>query len=67
MLLRGGNGKAPSVDAATPSIAPSAHPEDRAERRQVTVMKPIPIRNKPHPRIAVLKICLQASGSLFNT
>jgi class 3 adenylate cyclase len=31
-------GKAPSVDAATPSSAPSASPEDRAERRQVTVM-----------------------------
>ena len=30
--------KAPSVDAATASSAPSAHPEDRAERRQVTVM-----------------------------
>jgi class 3 adenylate cyclase/predicted ATPase len=30
--------KAPSVDAATTSDAPSAHPEDRAERRQVTVM-----------------------------
>src|SRR5262249_54282501 len=26
------------TDAATPSSAPSAHPEDRAERRQVTVM-----------------------------
>src|SRR6476659_7941601 len=31
-------GKAPSVDAATTSDTPSAHPEDRAERRQVTVM-----------------------------
>ena len=31
-------GKAPSVDATTASSAPSAHPEDRAERRQVTVM-----------------------------
>ena len=30
--------KSPSVDAATTSSAPSAHPEDRAERRQVTVM-----------------------------
>src|SRR4029078_3767411 len=30
--------KAPSGDAATTSRAPSAHPEDRAERRQVTVM-----------------------------
>src|SRR6202040_1917952 len=30
--------KTPSVDAATTSSAPSAHPEDRAERRQVTVM-----------------------------
>src|SRR5271169_608630 len=30
--------KTPSVDAATASSAPSAHPDDRAERRQVTVM-----------------------------
>jgi class 3 adenylate cyclase/tRNA A37 threonylcarbamoyladenosine biosynthesis protein TsaE len=30
--------KAPPVDAATTSADPSAHPEDRAERRQVTVM-----------------------------
>jgi hypothetical protein len=30
--------KAPSVDATTTSSAPSASPEDRAERRQVTVM-----------------------------
>src|SRR5271156_6384194 len=32
------SGKAPSVDAATASSTPSTHPEDRAERRQVTVM-----------------------------
>ena len=32
------SGKTPSVDAATASGAPSAYPEDRAERRQVTVM-----------------------------
>ena len=32
------SGKTPSVDAATTSTAPSAPPEDRAERRQVTVM-----------------------------
>ena len=32
------SGKAPSVDAATTSSAPSARPEDRAERRHVTVM-----------------------------
>ena len=32
------SGKAPSVDVATTSSAPSAPPEDRAERRQVTVM-----------------------------
>jgi class 3 adenylate cyclase len=31
-------GIAPSDDAATTSSTPSAHPEDRAERRQVTVM-----------------------------
>ena len=30
------SGKATSVDTATTSNAPSAHPEDRAERRQVT-------------------------------
>src|SRR5271167_1159882 len=30
--------KTPFVDAATASSAPSEHPEDRAERRQVTVM-----------------------------
>ena len=32
------SGKTPSVDAATMSSTPSARPEDRAERRQVTVM-----------------------------
>jgi class 3 adenylate cyclase len=32
------SGKVPSVDAATASSAPSALPEDRAERRQVTVL-----------------------------
>src|SRR5215831_4839529 len=32
------SGKAPFLDAATASSAPSAGPEDRAERRQVTVM-----------------------------
>ena len=32
------SGKAPSADVATASSAPSAPPEDRAERRQVTVM-----------------------------
>jgi class 3 adenylate cyclase len=32
------SGKAPSADATPPSTAPSASPEDRAERRQVTVM-----------------------------
>jgi class 3 adenylate cyclase len=31
-------GKTPSADAATTSSTPSASPEDRAERRQVTVM-----------------------------
>src|ERR1700744_4453632 len=37
--LRGdASGKAPFVDAATTSSAPSPRPEDRAERRQVTVM-----------------------------
>src|SRR5262249_37348635 len=30
--------QAPAVDAATPSSTPRALPEDRAERRQVTVM-----------------------------
>ena len=37
-LRNDASGKAPSVDAATASSTPSAHPEDRAERRQVTVM-----------------------------
>ena len=37
-LGSGASGKAPSVDAATASSAPSVRPEDRAERRQVTVM-----------------------------
>ena len=37
-LRNDGSGNPPSVDAATTSSAPSAHPEDRAERRQVTVM-----------------------------
>src|SRR5262245_2044198 len=37
-LRSDGSGKTPSIDAATSSSAPSAHPEDRAERRQVTVM-----------------------------
>ena len=32
------SGKVPSLDAATTPSAPSAQPEDRAERRQVTVM-----------------------------
>ena len=37
--LRGdASGKAPAVDAATTPAAPSTPPEDRAERRQVTVM-----------------------------
>jgi class 3 adenylate cyclase len=37
-LRNDASGKAPSVDAATTSSAPSAQPEDRAERRQVTLM-----------------------------
>src|SRR5262249_33178425 len=37
-LRNDASGKAPSVDAATASSGPSASPEDRAERRQVTVM-----------------------------
>ena len=36
--LRTDAGKAPSADAATPSSHLSVSPEDRAERRQVTVM-----------------------------
>jgi hypothetical protein len=32
------SGKTPSVEATTTSSAPSTHPEDRAERHQVTVM-----------------------------
>src|SRR5215831_5770344 len=37
-LRNEGSGKAPSVEAATASSVPSPHPEDHAERRQVTVM-----------------------------
>jgi class 3 adenylate cyclase len=37
-LRNDASGKAPSVDAATASSGPSPHTEDRAERRQVTVM-----------------------------
>src|ERR1700745_3443421 len=37
-LRNDGSSKAASVDPATTSSAPSAHAEDRAERRQVTVM-----------------------------
>ena len=37
-LRNGASSEAPPVDAATASSTPSAHPEDRAERRQVTVM-----------------------------
>jgi class 3 adenylate cyclase len=37
-LRNDASGKVSSVEAATTSSAPSAHPEDRAERRQVTVM-----------------------------
>jgi class 3 adenylate cyclase/predicted ATPase len=37
-LRSDGSGKAPAVDVATASSIPSLSPEDRAERRQVTVM-----------------------------
>jgi class 3 adenylate cyclase len=37
-LRNDASGKAPPSDAATASSIPSPHPEDRAERRQVTVM-----------------------------
>jgi class 3 adenylate cyclase len=37
-LRNDASGKAPSVDTATTSSAASPRPEDRAERRQVTVM-----------------------------
>ena len=37
-LRNDASGKAPSVDAASTSTSPNAHPEDCAERRQVTVM-----------------------------
>src|SRR5215510_4686966 len=37
-LRNDASGKTPSADAATASSTPSAYPEDRAERRQVTVM-----------------------------
>jgi class 3 adenylate cyclase len=38
VLRNDASGKAPSGDLKTASAAPSAPPEDRAERRQVTVM-----------------------------
>ena len=37
-LRNDGSGKTPSVNTTTTSSTPSAHPEERAERRQVTVM-----------------------------
>src|SRR5262249_7375435 len=37
-LRKHASGETPSSDAGTASSAPTAHPEDRAERRQVTVM-----------------------------
>ena len=37
-LRNDGSGKALSADRVTASSTPIAHPEDRAERRQVTVM-----------------------------
>jgi class 3 adenylate cyclase len=37
-LRTGAGARAPSADAATTSVAPSVPAEDRAERRQVTVM-----------------------------
>jgi class 3 adenylate cyclase len=37
-LRNDASGKTPAVDAATASSTPSASPQDRAERRQVTVM-----------------------------
>src|SRR5262249_30432197 len=37
-LRKDGSGKATPADVTPPSATPSAHPEDRAERRQVTVM-----------------------------
>jgi class 3 adenylate cyclase/tetratricopeptide (TPR) repeat protein len=37
-LRNDASGRAPPIDAATTSSTPSAQPEDRAERRQVTVM-----------------------------
>jgi len=37
-LRNDASGRAPLINAATASSIPSAHPEDRAERRQVTVM-----------------------------
>src|SRR6476646_4204373 len=37
-LRNEGSGKAPTIDTATTSTSPNAHPEDRAERRQITVM-----------------------------
>src|ERR1700746_4011664 len=36
--LRNAGNKPPAVETSTTSSTPGAHPEDRAERRQVTVM-----------------------------
>ena len=54
-------GKTPSVDTATRSSASSAHPEDRAERRQVTVMfSDLSAQRRTRPAWT-LKTCVRSS------
>jgi hypothetical protein len=48
-LRSDGGGKVPSVDAGTTSSTPSTPPEDRAERRQVTVMFSDLVGSRPSP------------------
>ena len=55
---KGGN--SPSADAATMSSAPSMSPDDRAERRQVTVMFCDLVR-RHYLRTWTLKICEKLS------
>jgi hypothetical protein len=57
------SGKAHSLDAATASSTPSAPPEDRAERRQVTVMFSA---QRPSRRAWTLKTCVRLYRPIRN-
>jgi hypothetical protein len=72
------SGKTPPVDAGTTSSTPSRHPEDRAERRQVTVMfadlvgsTALSARMDPEDlgevKSALLRRCSASVGSWRNT